>query len=119
MEWVLDKKRPLCPQICEQICVRIACGVFSPGEKLMSVREVAVEAGVNPNTVQHSFEQLEQQGILYSVRGLGWFVDEDTSAAKETLQQLIREKTDAYFAAMSALGLSGEETKNYVKEWKL
>lgn len=117
MDWQLDKKRPLCPQICEQICVRIACGTFAPGEKLISVRELAVEAGVNPNTVQHSFEQLEQEGILYSVRGLGWFVDSDISAAKQTLQRLIREKTESYFAAMSALGLNAEETKNYVKEW--
>ena len=117
MDWQLDKKRPLCPQICEQICVRIACGTLAPGEKLISVRELAVEAGVNPNTVQHSFEQLEQEGILYSVRGLGWFVDSDISAAKQTLQRLIREKTESYFAAMGALGLNAEETKNYVKEW--
>ena len=119
MQWILDKKRPICPQICEQICVRIAQGTFLPGEKLLSVREVAVDAGVNPNTVQHSFEQLEQQGILYSVRGSGWFVSEDISAAKLTLEQLIREKTKDYFAAMASLGLDCRQTKNYVKEWQL
>ena len=90
-----------------------------PGAKLLSVRELAVEAGVNPNTVQHSFEQLEQQGILYSVRGSGWYVGEDTSAAKQTLQQLICEKTQNYFAAMEALGMDGSQTKNYVKEWEI
>lgn len=119
MEWVLDKKRPLCPQICEQICVHIACGTFQPGQRLMPVREMAVEAGVNPNTVQHSFEQLEQQGILYSIRGSGWFVGEDITAARQSLQQLVREKTAAYFAAMDSLGFSGEETKKYVEEWEL
>ena len=118
MEWTLDKKRPICPQICEQICVRIARGSFAPGEKLLSVREVAVEAGVNPNTVQHSFEQLEQQGILYSVRGSGWYVGEDISSAKETLQRLIRDKTQDYFTAMETLGMDGSQTKNYVKEWE-
>ena len=118
MEWVLDKKRPICPQICEQLCVRIARGTFAPGEKLLSVREVAVEAGVNPNTVQHSFELLEQQGILYSVRGSGWYVGEDISYAKQTLQDLIREKTQAYFASMEALGMDQEATINFVKEWE-
>ena len=118
MHWVMDKKRPLCPQICEQLCVRIACGVYAPGEKLISVRELAVEAGVNPNTVQSSFTQLEQQGIVYSVRGLGWFVDEDITAAKRCLEELIKEKTQAYFQSMQALGMHEEEIKDYVKEWK-
>ena len=76
MGWNLDKKRPLCPQICEQICVLISKGELKPGERLMSVREVAVSASVNPNTVQKSFEQLEQRGVIYSKRGSGWYVAE-------------------------------------------
>ena len=54
MIWSLDKNRPLCPQICEQICVSIANGTFLPGSRLMSVREMAISAGVNPNTVQRA-----------------------------------------------------------------
>lgn len=119
LNWILDKKRPICPQICEQICVHVACGRFAPGERLMSVREVAIEAGVNPNTVQRSFEELERQGLLYSVRGSGWYVAEDITTAKETLKQLLKEKTAAYFAIMNALGLTFEETKKYIEEWKL
>ena len=119
MEWTLDKKRPICPQICEQICVGIACGEFLPGERLLSVREVAVAAGVNPNTVQHSFETLGSMGILYSERGSGWYVSEDFTAAKQMLENLIREKTAAYFAAMKALGLDAAQTKQSVKEWEL
>lgn len=117
MQWKLDKDRAICPQICEQVCVRIALGEFAPGEKLLSVREVALAAGVNPNTVQHSFETLEQKGILYSQRGSGWYVSEDISLAKETLKSMLEEKTKAYFAAMDALGLTAEETKNYVANW--
>ncbi len=117
MQWTLDKKRPLCPQICEQICVRIACGEFAPGERLLSVREVAVAAGVNPNTVQRAFETLEAQGILYSVRGSGWFVAEDISLCKAALDRLVKEKTAEYFAAMETLGLNPGEIKQYVKEW--
>ena len=117
MQWKLDKDRAICPQICEQVCVRIALGEFSPGEKLLSVREVALAAGVNPNTVQHSFEILEEKGILYSQRGSGWYVSEDTALAKNTLKSIIEEKTKAYFEAMDSLGLSAEETKKYIEAW--
>lgn len=117
MKWTLDKVKPLCPQICEQVCLQIALGEFKPGEKMFSVRETALNAGVNPNTVQKAFEKLEQDGILYSVRGSGWFVCEDITNAKETLDKLVFKKTEAYFTALNALGMSNNAIKNYVKEW--
>lgn len=117
MSWKLDKTRPICPQICEQICVRIANGEFEPNARLMSVREVAVAAGVNPNTVQKSFEQLDQKGIIYSVRGSGWFVSAETQTAKNEVDDLIRSKTTDYFGQMNALGMDNSEIKRYVKEW--
>lgn len=118
MEWKLDKERPVCPQICEQLCVHIANGAFAPQERLPSVREVAIAAGVNPNTVQHAFETLEQKGLLYSVRGSGWFVGEDISLAKDAVKGLMHTKTAAYFAAMAALGMDAAAVKTYVKEWE-
>lgn len=119
MEWKLDKNRALCPQISEQLCAFIAKGVFKPNEQLMSVRDIAVAAGVNPNTVQKSLESLAQQGLLYSVRGSGWFVAEDIRAAKDTLNELAEEKTKAYFSDMESLGFSAEETIKFVEEWKV
>lgn len=118
MTWHLDKNRPLCPQICEHLCAKIAMGSLQPGEKVMSVREVAVAAGVNPNTVQTAFTQLEHQGVLYSVRGAGWFVNQDTSAAMAFREAKVREKTDAFFAELSAMGIGAEEAKILVKEWE-
>ena len=118
MKWELDKSRAICPQICEQLCVGIASGELPSGSKLFSVREVAVSAGVNPNTVQKSFEQLEQKGIIYSIRGSGWYVGEDISSAKEMVKELIVEKTAQYFASMNSLGLDANEIKQYVKEWQ-
>lgn len=117
MSWKLDKTRPICPQMCEQICVKIAAGDFKPGERLMSVREVAVAAGVNPNTVQKSFEQLDAKGIIYSVRGSGWYVSDKTSTAAAEVSELIRSKTADYFGQMNALGMSNGQIKNYVEEW--
>ncbi len=118
MEWVLDKNRPLCPQLCEQICMRIALGEFLPNERLLSVRETAMAAGVNPNTVQRSYEVLEQQGILRSVRGSGWYVGEDIALAKATLARILYDKTAAYFNEMQALGMTEDAIKTYVKEWE-
>ncbi len=113
----LDKKRPIVPQICEQICLQISKGLFLPQERLPSVREIAVALGVNPNTVQHSLEKLEQQGILYSVRGSGWYVSKDISFANECIINLQKEKTELYFSDMERLGMTAEQTKKYIEEW--
>lgn len=119
MEWTLDKHRPICPQICEQLCARIAAGEFAPDQRLMSVRDVAVAAGVNPNTVQRAFEQLEMQGVLRSERGAGWFVGPNPEAAETLRQDMAREKVTAFFAEMTGLGLSHEDIKKIVEEWEL
>lgn len=117
MNWVLDKSKAICPQLSEQLCMKIACGEFLPNEKLLSVRELAVEAGVNPNTVQHAFEELERLGLLYSIRGSGWYVSEDITASKEVLEKIRQEKTTDFFKTMNTLGLSNVEIKKYVEEW--
>ncbi len=117
MNWTIDKNRPICPQIAEQLCLRIAKGMFAPHQKLLSVREIAMEAGVNPNTVQHALEELERKGILYSIRGSGWYVAEDTVLAGQVLQSILAQKTADYFTAMQILGMDAAAVKDYVKEW--
>ena len=118
MEWKLNKGKPLAGQICEQLCLKIAVGELAPESKLPSVRETAVSLGVNPNTVQRSFEMLEQKGIIYSVHGSGCYVSPDISKAKETVEQLFHQKTLEFFGEMQSLGLSNEEIKKYVEEWE-
>ena len=119
MNWNLDKSRPICPQLCQLLCAWIASGELAPKERLMSVREIALAAGVNPNTVQRAFEQLEQQGVLYSVRGAGWYVSADTTAAYALYTTLIQQALQDFFDKMTALGIDPEETKKRVKEWQL
>ncbi|MBQ6336878.1 MAG: GntR family transcriptional regulator [Ruminococcus sp.] len=118
MDWILDKKRPICPQICEKLCVLIASGELSAGDRLMSVRDVALNAGVTPNTVQKSFEQLEQQGVIYSKRGSGWYVSESTDIAKTVLSDLVHAKTVSYLNDMEALGFGKKEIINIIKEFR-
>lgn len=115
MSWSLDKQRPICPQIFEKLCVMIATGQMKPNEKLPSVRETAVGSGVNPNTVQKAYEQLEVSGLIYSVRSSGWYVGENAAVpAQNTVGRLMEEKTRDYFSAMGSLGKSAGETKRYV-----
>ena len=118
MNWIIDTERPICPQICEQLCLRVAAGKYAPNEKIPSVRDIAVAAGVNPNTVQRSLEDLESRGVLYSIRGSGWFVGENIAQAKEVLAGILAKKTADYFKAMRILGLDAAAVKDYVKEWK-
>ena len=118
MDWIIDKNRPICPQICEQLCLWIAGGKYAPHQKILSVREIAMAAGVNPNTVQRSLEELESKHVLYSVRGSGWFVGEDITVAKQMLRNMLAKKTADYFAAMAVLGMDAAAVKEYVKEWE-
>ncbi len=116
MNWTLDKSRPICPQICELICVAVANGDFSAGEKLLSVREIALLAGVNPNTVQKSFEELERRGVIHSVRCSGWYVNENTAVAAEELKSLRIKKTEEYLAEMAQLGCAADDVIKYINE---
>ncbi len=116
MNWTLDKSRPICPQLCEIICVGVASGEYLPGAKLLSVREIALLAGVNPNTVQKSFEELERRGVIHSVRCSGWYVNDNTDAAAEELKSLRMKKTEEYLAAMAQLGCSTDEIIKYINE---
>lgn len=117
MEWTLDKNRPISPQLCEKLAVMISVGECKPNERLMSVREVALSAGVNPNTVQKSYEELERKGLIYSVRGSGWFVNSDITVANDLVNDLIKEKTKVFFEDMVKLGLDPGKIKKYVEEW--
>lgn len=117
MNRALDKSRPICPQIEELICVMIATGEIKGGEKIFSVREVALKFSVNPNTVQKAFEALEAKQLLTSHRGSGWYVNEDTSRAAEMVEELKRVKTSEYVKSMTNLGVSENELIDYIKEW--
>ena len=117
MSWKPDKNRPICPQIYEHICVEIASFRYESGDKLPSVRELAVEIGVNPNTVQRSYELLEQNGIIYTERNLGRFVSDNTDIAKEAVREIAEIKTDEYLRSMFALGMNVVAVEKIIKEW--
>ena len=94
MGWKFQTDRPIYAQLVEQVKQKIITGVYPPGSKMPSVRELAAEASVNPNTMQRAFSQLEQEGLLYTQRTSGRFVTEDqgriTAMKEELARELIR-----------------------------
>ena len=84
-----SEDKPIWRQIYELIAMRILSGEWMECERIVSVRELAAEVGVNPNTVMRSYEKLDADGIIFNRRGLGYFVAE---GAKEHIKQLERQK---------------------------
>ena len=118
MNWFLDKSRPICPQICEHICIAITRGELSSGKKLLSVREIALQAGVNPNTVQKSLAELERRGIIHSVPASGWYVNQNTETASLEVKKLRLKKTREYLTSMFQLGCNTDDIIEYINNCK-
>lgn len=109
MAWNLNSDRPIYTQILEKIQMQIVSGVYQPGEKIPSVRELAAEAGVNPNTMQKALSELERSEIIITLRTSGRVVTEDLEMIKKTRNQLAKEQVDEFIKRMEALGFSKED----------
>lgn len=116
MDWKLDNGRPIWPQLSQQLARRIIAGVYPPGSRLPPVRELAAEAGVNPNTMQRALAQLEQEGLARADRTAGRLVTQDAAALEAARLREAREVVQEYFEAMSALGCTRERAVELLKE---
>ena len=109
MKWSFNGDTPIYAQLMDQLKAGIVTGAFSPGERLPSVRELAAEAGVNPNTMQRSLSELEREGLVGSLRTVGRFVTEDRAVIDSTRQELAGRHIRSFLNAMQALGYGPEE----------
>lgn len=116
MAWELNSDRPIYTQILEKIQTRIISGIYQPGEKLPSVRELAAEASVNPNTMQKAFTELERSGLIQTQRNSGRTVTEDTSMIKQVQTQVALSQVQSFFSTMMELGFNKEEILAFVKK---
>ena len=116
MAWELNSDRPIYTQILEKIQMRIISGIYQPGEKLPSVRELAAEASVNPNTMQKAFTELERSGLIQTQRNSGRTVTEDTSMIKQVQTQVALSQVQSFFSTMTQLGFNKEEILAFVKK---
>ena len=116
MSWSLDSDRPIFVQIIERIQLDIIAGVYQPGDKLPSVRELASVAAVNPNTMQKALSELERTGLVYSQRTSGRFITEDAKMIEELKSNLAEEKIHEFFANMNKLGFEKKEILQLIEK---
>lgn len=109
MPWNLNSDRPIFIQIIEKIQMDIISGVYKPGDKLPSVRELAAEASVNPNTMQKALSELERTGLVYSQRTSGRFITEDKKMIDELKSELAKEIISQFLENMKKLGFQKED----------
>lgn len=116
MAWELKSDRPIYTQLMEHIKLQIISGRYLPGDKLPSVRDLAEEASVNPNTMQKALAELERLGFVYTQRTSGRFITEDVEMIKEIKETIAKEQIDEFFAAMKKLGFSATETIRLIEK---
>ena len=106
MSWEFQDHLPIYAQLMDTLKRRIVTGRYLPGEKLPSVRELAAEAGINPNTVQRAFSELEREGLIYTQRATGKYVTENEADIKSAKQTLSKTQVADFLRAMQSLGFS-------------
>lgn len=115
------KQKPIYQQIADTLCERIVGGELKADERMPSVREVAVQLGVNPNTVMRTFDFLQQTEIIFNKRGMGYFVSSD--APEKILElhrkEFVEEDLPILVQKMNLLGLSFDDLKKTVDERKI
>ena len=116
MKWQFSSDAPIYAQLIEQIQRTIVSGGWPPGERLPSVRDLAGEAGVNPNTMQRAFAGLEGRGVILTNRTAGRSVTEDMEIIRAIRREKAREEARAFLKRMQGLGYSPEEVRQVLSE---
>ncbi|EJN94019.1 GntR family transcriptional regulator [Streptococcus ratti] len=109
MAWKFDEKSPIYLQIANHIKMQIISQEIKPGQQLPTVRDLAEEAGVNPNTMQRAFTSLEQENMVFSVRTSGRFVTEDLQLIEEERHKLAQTELKSFIDKMTQFGFSKDK----------
>jgi len=117
MEWTFKNGIPLYTQIMDEMTMRIASGAYQPGEKLPSVRDLAMDAGVNPNTMQRALAELERKGLVFSERTSGRFVTEEEIVLKALHEDLAEKYFEELTDKLTKIGMSADEISGAVRKW--
>lgn len=116
MDKKLGENMPIYVQIMNSVKGAIAAGELKPAERVPSVRELAQEFEVNPNTMQRALNELEREGILVSERTSGRFVTKDRELIDGLRKRMAEETADNFRREMAALGYSDEEMMDFFRE---
>ena len=115
MPWDLKSNRPIYTQLIEQIELMICSGMYELGSKLPSVRDLAQEAAVNPNTMQKALAKLEEDELLYTNRTSGRFVTENSNIVKQVKSRLAQSQINDFLDKMKNLGFKNDEIISLVE----
>ncbi|MCI6497425.1 MAG: GntR family transcriptional regulator [Lachnospiraceae bacterium] len=115
MAWEFKNDRPIYAQILEHMELDILSGKYSPGEKVPSVRELAADAAVNPNTMQRAMVELERRGLVYTERTNGRFITENMDMLQDVKRRIAEEYIVEFVDKMKKIGYSEEEVKNLMQ----
>lgn len=116
MEYVFDNERPIYIQLVEKIRIDIVSSKFKKGQRLPSVRELALMLKVNPNTMQKALAELENEKLIYTERTNGKYVTNDEKLIEETKKNLAQEKVNSYLSSMENIGINYELALRYLQE---
>lgn len=116
MKFIFDNERPIYIQLVEQFKVYIISGKINPGDKLPSVRDMALDLKVNPNTLQRALAELEDERLIYTERTNGKYVTNDKKVIKDYQSNYAKEKVQKYFSDMEELGYDKKSAIKYLKE---
>lgn len=116
MEYNFDNERPIYIQLVELIRIKIVSGEFQRGQKIPSVRELALAMKVNPNTMQKALVELEDEKLIYTERTNGKYVTEDEKLIEKVKNELAKEKVESYINSMNSIGISFDEAVKYLQE---
>lgn len=112
--------RPIYRQIVDYACALILKGQWLPGEKIPSVRELAVGMGVNSHTVLKAFDELQQQGLITPRRGMGFFLADNAPrlVQQKNRQEFFVDTMPDIFSRMASLGITIDEIVGEYREWE-
>lgn len=117
MENEFQSSKPIYLQIADRVFYRLIRSELSPGDKLPSVREMAVQMKVNPNTIQRTYSEMERLGIVETRRGQGTFIAERSDLKAELKDRLTKDVFKRFIQEMAELGLSPEEMLEGIKQY--
>lgn len=115
MTWDLNSDRPIYSQLVDKIKMDIVSGLYKAGDKIPSVRELAADASVNPNTMQKALSELERSGLLYSQRTSGRFITENQNLIDDIKEQIAAEQIILFFEKMRRLGYKKDDTLKLIE----
>ena len=118
MEFKFEIDRPIYIQLVEHLKSFIILGELQLGSRIPSVREFALQAKVNPNTMQKALMELEDEGLIYTERTNGKFVTENKELIEKVKKDLANQITSKYIESMKNLGISKQEITIYLEEMK-